>query len=145
MHRYALETVTFLVMAVTLVLAPVQARAQSGDSFRVTVPFSFNAGGGTLPAGTYTVSRTSQAGKAFFIQCVETKEAAAVIGSGGVQRDTDLSAVGLVFTAYGDEHYLSQVWMPWSPVGADTRGPDEDDRIANREPSRTVAVLAAKR
>ena len=37
----------------------ISARAQDTEGVRVNVPFEFVAGGATLPAGTYTVGRTS--------------------------------------------------------------------------------------
>ena len=49
-----------VVLTVTCLLGlGMSARAQDVDKVTVNVPFEFVAGGQTLPAGTYTVSRVS--------------------------------------------------------------------------------------
>ena len=51
--------VTAVLMLMCLLGAGISARAQSTDAVVVNVPFEFVAGGATLPAGAYRVSRLS--------------------------------------------------------------------------------------
>jgi|SRR5579863_1852956 len=53
--------VTAVLMLTCLLGVGVSARAQDADAVVVSVPFEFGAGGATLPAGEYRISRVNPA------------------------------------------------------------------------------------
>jgi hypothetical protein len=90
------------------------AHAQDLDKIAANVPFDFVAGGKTLPAGTYSVSRvspetnptlvirSSNDDSVFVIPMFVDRYAAPVNGSTATQ-------AGLSFEHVGDKYFLSQV------------------------------------
>jgi hypothetical protein len=93
----------------------ISAHAQDDiDKIAANVPFDFVAGGKTLPAGTYTVSRVSPEASptlvirssnddsVFVIPMFVDRDAAQVNGGSAVQ-------AGLSFEHVGDKYFLSQV------------------------------------
>jgi hypothetical protein len=87
----------------------VTARAQNVDKVAVNVPFEFVAGGQTLPAGTYSVSRISD--QAFPALLIRSNDNSAVLlpmffdGTAADQPD-------LRFEHVGDKYFLSKIETP---------------------------------
>lgn len=99
-----------VVLAIVL-LAPAWLDAQLAIKqplFRVTVPFSFVAGGVHLPAGLYHVYHPGDP----YLIVIEKDDGLAramayVHPSATSESD---SSTKLVFNKYGDQYFLSQVW-----------------------------------
>ena len=97
-------------IGVLSLLAVVSAHAQTGVVLRANVPFGFEAGGDSLPAGTYQFKLRS--GERFLVL------SGAKGGEMRVQIITQLAGssffqeAGLVFDTFGDRHVLSEVWIP---------------------------------
>jgi hypothetical protein len=96
--------------AVLMILnIPAPAMAQS-TALSVTIPFDFHAGGSTLPAGKYIVDRVGEA-----IRISDSNGHAAFVIATAVPNPAANLDNQLVFNAYGDERYLSEVrWMGYS-------------------------------
>lgn len=95
-------------LSLLFVLAIASVSAQMPQSVQVNIPFDFAAGKATLKSGAYTIRRTS--GNALTIKSADGKtvlvNAPLAIGS----RDYKAGA-RLVFNRYGDQYFLSQVWL----------------------------------
>jgi hypothetical protein len=111
---------------------------------RITIPFSFTAGDETLPAGTYTVRRTSQSGSAFLLQSEDHDSSAAILAGGTLQSGRRPQAARLVFNVYGGEHFLAEVWMPWRTIGNEVKSSDAEERLAQIHEKELVAVAARR-
>src|SRR5712692_3852791 len=84
----------------------ISARAQGVDKVAVNVPFEFVAGGQTLPAGTYTVSRVSDlANPTLVIRSYENSVSLLPIVFDGVAADH----AELSFEHVGDKYFLNKV------------------------------------
>lgn len=83
----------------------VPARAQEGSAV-ATVPFEFVVGSTTLPAGTYTVSRTSSLDTTPLL--VANHDHGAFLIPTAFD-DTKVGDTSLSFDQIGDEHVLSQI------------------------------------
>lgn len=83
----------------------VPARAQEG-SVVATVPFEFVVGGTTLPAGKYTVSRTSSLSSSPLL--VATRDHGAYLLPTAFD-STKVGEASLGFDQIGEEHVLSQI------------------------------------
>jgi hypothetical protein len=84
----------------------VGAQAEQKPELIVTVPYEFVAGGSTLPAGKYTVSRVN-GGKELIISSYETRSGVFV-----APIEFDGQLVGnakVVFDQVGDMHFLSEI------------------------------------
>ena len=91
----------------------ISARAQDVDKVAVKVPFEFVAGGQTLPAGTYSVSRSSDQGyEALLIRSNDNRafllpmffDGDPAVGNGASADHAELS-----FEHVGNKYFLSKV------------------------------------
>ena len=87
----------------------ISAHAQEVDKVVVNVPFEFVAGGQTLPAGTYRVSRASdQAFQALVIQSYDNSAVLIPMFFDGVSANH----AELRFEHVGDKYFLSKIETP---------------------------------
>ena len=103
---------SFLAVVLTLTCLlglGLSARAQDVDKVVVSVPFEFVAGGQTLPAGTYRVSRSSDQGyEALLIRSNDNRAFLLPLFFDGVSADH----ADLRFEHVGDKYFLSKVETP---------------------------------
>jgi hypothetical protein len=84
----------------------ISARAQDVTRVVVTVPFEFVAGGQTLPAGTYTLSRASEASQRNLV--IRSYDNGAFVLPMAFD-DIPAERAKLGFTHVGNEYFLSKV------------------------------------
>ena len=102
---------TIAVAIVFAILSIASVRAQNAGTVSVHIPFDFAVANRTLPAGDYYVRRTIQRAQVG-VEIVNKDRSQ-------TQHFTVLSVHGtdiqegsrLVFNKYGDEYFLSQVWI----------------------------------
>jgi len=90
--------------------AALTTKAQSGYVVRANVPFDFNVGDKTLPAGKIT-AREMSANSALAISNLDKGQHAIRIAH-GVTSSKQSGRAKLVFRKYGNRYYLTQVWIP---------------------------------
>jgi hypothetical protein len=110
------------------------ARAQDASRVVVTVPFEFVAGGETLPAGTYTVSRVSPEAKpGLVIRSYDKSAFLLAMAFDGVSADQ----AKLGFEHVGDKYFLSKIE---TPAGIYTIGtPRAMIKVAQRKDQGTLS------
>ena len=122
-----------IVLTLTCLLGlGISARAQDVDKVVVNVPFEFVAGGQTLPAGTYSVSRVSdQTFQALVIRSNDNSVfLLPMFFDGVVCRDH----AELRFEHVGDKYFLSKIETPsgrlcrQDATSYDPGSPDEGSR-----------------
>jgi hypothetical protein len=101
---------TFAMLSLLFMLAVVSVQAQSRGKIAVTIPFEFQIGSKTLPAGGYNVKPLSQ--NSMLFQSEDGQQSAIVLTNNRVQADINEKAAQerLVFHQYGSKYFLSQVW-----------------------------------
>jgi len=106
------------ILAVVIALTAVSANAQ-GVSKRGTfvVPFEFSVGENVLPAGEYVVTGETQLLR---VESKDRKQHVAILPVGTQIDPRSASEVKLKFRRYGDQYYLSQVWLA-DGVGRDIK------------------------
>jgi len=105
------------VAACAVVLAPSQASYAYGigeDAIKASIPFPFEAGGKSLPPGTYRFGHRVGPFASVQFSSMDDKVRLSLLA---VERPTrrrtpDVPAAGLVFDKIGDRHVLSEVWLP---------------------------------
>lgn len=104
--------IAIAVIILTGVLA-IDAQAQSANSQRViaTIPFSFNVGRASLPAGKYTITvvNPSSDRKTLQIRSMDGRSSAMVLTTGVLGKASDDAK--LVFHRYGDLYFFAQAQM----------------------------------
>jgi hypothetical protein len=93
------------------VLGVTSTHAQTTQQ-RAYIPFSFSAAGKTLPPGEYRISRLNEerSKDLYVIRHNDGNEAVIVMTSSLRAKQTPTDSQ-LVFNCYGDQRYLSQMWI----------------------------------
>ena len=114
-------TILRLTMMAALALAfVVSAQAQTALNFKTfAVPFSFKVGNKVLPAGEYKITADNQVIR---VQQMNGKENAVSLVQRTRGANHNLSDAKLTFRRYGDQYYLSTVWLPDS-LGRELKKP----------------------
>lgn len=108
-----------VIMALALAFA-VSAQAQTALNYKTfAVPFSFKVGNKVLSAGEYKITAENQIVR---VQKTDGKENAVTLTQRTRGVNHNLSDAKLTFRRYGDQYYLSQVWLPDS-LGRELKKP----------------------
>jgi hypothetical protein len=97
------------IFAIFLGLAVVGVKAQAPSKVGVNIPFEFSAGTKMLQPGMYSIKRLS--GNYLALRSADGKSSVilnAPINLTSVDPD---SAERVVFKKYGEQYYLSQIWL----------------------------------
>lgn len=148
MRNTALKTAATLCIMLALMMNSIVSYAQTSENMNVDIPFQFSVGGKTLSPGRYTVKRNSQFSSAYIIQSRDGGDSVIVLTIASLISDrvADRRAK-LVFNAYGNRHFLSQLWMPSRNTGNHIPQSKAERRLkqelasTNVEP-RQIALLA---
>ena len=130
------------VFGLGLLLATASAYAQT-INLKANVPFNFVVTGGTLPSGEY------------MLRSMKTVDHAIAISGEGQKSSIFLATpclslkasqapgqAKLVFTRYGDQYFLSEIWMEGSRVGHKLSKSRREVEIAQNETATQVTILA---
>ena len=108
----------FLMLGLLVILAPLPAYAQSSGEQTASIPFSFVVGDKAFPAGEYRITRINpQSGKPVLAINSMDGRMSKVTLTYDVQAAEIPEQAKLIFKRYGDQHFLSQVWMPADATG----------------------------
>ena len=126
-----------------LALVTVQAQTQRGE---VNIPFDFYAGTAKLKAGAYQVKRMSD--NTVAIRTADGKTTALVSAPLTIGARDSKSGRRLVFNKYGDQFFISQIWLDVESGRQVIPSKEEirvakDERLADRDmiPQRREVAL----
>lgn len=115
-NRTAL-TKLILMIALTLGVSAVSASAQSYAPLRFKVPFEFTLGGETLPADTYTFQPVNLDTPNLLLIRGNERHAITSGFTSTIQANKAAAQTKLVFHKYGDQYFLSEIWMDGDDTG----------------------------
>ena len=99
-------------VAILILVLTVSAQAQTAGAQKVVanIPFAFNVGNTSLPAGKYTITVLNPSSDRKILQIRSTKGSSATVQTtaetGNISDDAKL-----VFQRYGDRYFFAQVQM----------------------------------
>ena len=126
-------------LAIGLAAAPVEAGLRG--PVEVTIPFAFNAGRSTMPAGEYTVRQIGEGTLSVEAESGEHILVLSRVESTGKAGD---GAASLVFACYGEDRFLSEVRAGWDGTFYRVAKSKSRERLAKAAGSPgTVLVIAA--
>lgn len=96
-----------------------QAQARSRQELKVNVPFAFNVGNTSLPAGEYRVSIVNPASDRSVLQIASADGTRIMVLTNDVKGKSNANA-RVAFRHYGNQYFLAQVWMAAEPIGLAT-------------------------
>jgi len=97
------------IFAIFLGLAVTGVQAQASSKVEVNIPFEFSAGKTTLQPGVYSIKRMS--GNYLTLRSTDGKSAVILNAPLNLTSIDPGSVERLVFNKYGDQYYLSQIWL----------------------------------
>jgi hypothetical protein len=135
-----------MIIMLTGVLA-VSAHAQTSGAQRViaSIPFAFNAGKTTLPAGKYTITVLNPTSdrKTLQIRSLNGRASAIVLTTTSNGHASDNAK--LVFERYGDEYFFSQAQMAGNETLAALRSrTNRGDKQLAKAGKKSVVVIVAE-
>ena len=115
MKKQALKAVTMLVSIIALAFTTaLLANAQTGSqTLRANVPFDFVVGDKTLASGEYAVAPINEDATGIRVSGRNNHQNAIRL-SIPVQTKGSSNRAMLIFHRYGEQYFLSQVWLPGS-------------------------------
>lgn len=149
MKRVVLRTFTMLI--VMLALGAVAVQAQSANQMKADIPFRFQIGDATLPAGEYTVRYVNQdSGKTALLFKSTDGRTNRIITMMTTEKGAPQEKASLVFNQYGDQYFLSEVWTAGDqyglalPKSRAERQLKSDDMAKNGSKRVTVALITRR-
>jgi hypothetical protein len=112
MKRQAVSLVSLLSLLLVAGSAIAQTIHVRGD-----IPFNFVVGSKTYPAGTYEIGTIDSTNSKTLLLKSRDASANAMINSNAAESLTPANQTKLVFNRYGNQRFLSQIW-----VNGETRG-----------------------
>ncbi|HYL36503.1 MAG TPA: hypothetical protein VEV17_11365 [Bryobacteraceae bacterium] len=124
-------------------IAALVAGASQAENYYANVPFDFQVGDKTAPAGEYVVDPSANS-DFVVIRSADRKESFAVMATS--VNSADYARTGkLVFHRYGDRYFLSEIWSRGSDAGRKLRGtPRERELIAQGKMHKTQTAIALR-
>lgn len=121
---------TFAILSLLLAHAVVSVQAQSRSRVTAHIPFAFQIGDKTLPAGDYSVKRLSS--NSLLVRSEDGDVSILAHAPRSVQHSNDAkpSTEKLVFRRYGDQYFLAQVWMTRDNMGRELNMTGAERRVA---------------
>jgi hypothetical protein len=110
-------TVIAMIVLVGSMAAAAQAQTVGRAQLIADIPFEFNVGSQTLPAGEYTIRQVNPASDQAVLQ-FRSKDgrASARVQMGSVIGKAQESAK-LIFNRYGNQHFFAQAWVDGDKTG----------------------------
>jgi len=130
MKKQMITLMAVAMFATTLLVS--SAQAQNAGNIAVTIPFEFAAGGKTLPAGDYYVRRSLEGARV--VMRIENKDGSmSIYLPNHVAQSAEIQPESkLVFTRYGKQLFLSQVWVGGRKTGEELNRTNRE-RLMQRE------------
>ena len=119
MKKQILKSLTMisLVAIFTLVAAAREAQAQSRTQYTANIPFEFNVGNETLPAGQYIITNVQTADGTVLLHVRAKGQEGAMRLTNGVRANEPRQKSVLVFNRYGERSFLAEVWRAGEKEG----------------------------
>jgi hypothetical protein len=118
MKKLILHLATTLSLCLMLGVA---ANAQTTRQMTITIPFDFHVGKKALPAGTYTVYKTSAHSGDSFLLRDKDGDVKSFFNTQSVQTRKVESRSRLEFHRYNDKYFLARLWSAGNNIGRELR------------------------
>ncbi len=115
MKKQAYTIATMILLFTVAGLSSARAQSNSAQQIRAHIPFAFNVGEKSFPAGEYTVVCTNTASDRKVLQLRGTNGSILVQTNSIIGKTSEEAK--LVFNRYGDRYYFSQAWLTADDTG----------------------------
>jgi hypothetical protein len=139
MRKQAYTVIALLVLVGSMALA---AQAQTGGSRQLiaNIPFNFNVGNQSLPAGEYVVMQVNAASDHAILQLRSKDGGARVLVQTSPLIGKAEESTRLVFNRFGGNYFFAQAW-----IDGDSNGLEAPKPRSERDRERELAGTKARR
>lgn len=117
-----------MILAWFIYLAMNVANAQTNPRFVIRIPFEFVVSGQLLPEGTYVVERMDQTKPNVLMLKNADNGMVRVLFTQRAEKWRVNSESCLIFTRYGQQLHLTQIWAKGNPDGHQVPASEEEGR-----------------
>jgi hypothetical protein len=128
-----------------LLAMPAATPVQAQVGLTVNVPFSFEMGAKSLPAGHYRIDRPNLAGTSVLYLYSTEKNEKFAISSTPLGNPAAFNNPRLVFERLAGSYRLAEIWMPGSHPGAALPRTEQQTLVARSQGKIETVVIAATR
>jgi hypothetical protein len=139
MKKQALRNLTML--SLLLILTSISVAAQSERSGPTKIPFSFVAGGKTLPAGEYTVGPNRKDYDKVWLVQSRDGQVSVLFTTTSTRASETQEKTRIVFHKYGDQYFLSQIWTAGGNSGREVLMPRQERELAKKIERERILVI----
>ena len=125
-------------------VAAAQCGAQNVGVIQVNIPFEFQAGNRTLPAGEYRIQRFSAQTEGIQLIRQSDGKVATLVTTLPTESKDKTALPRLVFDRYGNDYFLAEIWADGTH-GRHLLKSNREKEMASTLGSTEVAVLADAR
>ena len=138
MYKHLNQVLTALTLVAWLMVPATQAQS---IMLKADIPFDFLVGDKRLPSGQYHVKSLNPV-----LTQIESKDArsTAIVLTTGMQAAKTSDVGKLVFNRYGDQYFLSKIWVPSTNTGRQLPKSRFEREVAQRLSNGGTTVIAVK-
>ena len=130
-----------LLAAVVLITAGSLCAQTTDRPVKANIPFDFEAGNKSYPAGAYRVSPISQMGD---LSIAGYGLTSGLASSHSIQSNSPSGSTKLVFHRYGDRYFLYQIWVAGEDRGRELPTTRVEKELASNATASPVVIMAQK-
>jgi len=148
MKKQAYTMIAMLVLVGSMAVAA-QAQTSGRTQLIAKIPFAFNVGNATLPAGEYTVAQINPASDHVVLQLRSRDGSAGAMVQMTTMIGKARKTANLIFNCYGNRYFFAQAWTGEEGSGLQAPKP-RAERAAEREragikaKTEAVALMASR-
>lgn len=132
----------FALLGLLLVTSALSVHAQPERSKASKISFSFTVGQKTLPPGEYTVEPNRKDSDNVWLVQSRDGRVSALFTTMTVRASETQEKGRLVFHKYGDQYFLSQIWITGESGGRELRMAHKERELAKNRVEREKIVLS---
>jgi hypothetical protein len=129
----------FPLLAIVLLASGLASAQLNQSAIKANVPFNFMAGKRALPAGEYRVSSVSDLG---VLSLLGADSGPVMTQSFPAQAKAPSPVTKLIFHRYGDQYFLSQIWIEGESSGRELPRTNLEKELLAKARFNSVAIMA---
>lgn len=127
MKKHAFGILTMFSLLLVLTVASVNAQSERSS---INIPFSFNVGQKTLPAGEYTVGPNRKDSHNVWLIQSKSGDGSVLFTTSSAWTTETQEKTRLVFNNYDGQYFLSQIWISGDNSGRELQIPRLERELA---------------
>jgi hypothetical protein len=134
------QIVPLLALVVALAAGSAYAQLGAPNGVKANIPFNFTINKTSFPAGQYTVKSSGTMGTLV----IRGENSTQMVSTHGVTAGKPSGTSKLIFHRYGDQYFLSQIWVEGSDSGRELPRTRVEKELMSKAESTPTTVLAQK-